>query len=94
MEAAIEALRKEEYRTRDIALAGAFVTLSADGSVRIERGFVRAGAATLLQFDNDVFTRLCVDSEQIDGTDSRAILPTNELELRADLGANYFEVVF
>ena len=38
----IEALRKEEYKPRDVALAGAFVTLSGDGSVRIERGFVRA----------------------------------------------------
>jgi ParB family transcriptional regulator, chromosome partitioning protein len=41
IEAAIEALRKEEYKARDIALAGAFVTLAGDGSVRIERGFVR-----------------------------------------------------
>jgi ParB family chromosome partitioning protein len=31
------------YKARDIALAGAFVTLSGDGSMRIERGFVRAG---------------------------------------------------
>ena len=42
IEAAIEALRKEEYAARDIALAGAFVTLAHDGSVRIERGLVRA----------------------------------------------------
>ena len=42
IEAAIEVLRREEYKARDIALAGAFVTLSGDGSVRIERGFVRA----------------------------------------------------
>jgi len=42
IEAAIEALSKEEYKARDIALAGAFVTLSGDGSVRIERGFVRS----------------------------------------------------
>ena len=42
IEADIEALRKEEYKARDIALAGAFVTLASDGSVRIERGFVRA----------------------------------------------------
>ena len=41
IEAAIEALRKEEYKARDIALAGAFVTLAHDGSVRIERGFIR-----------------------------------------------------
>jgi ParB family transcriptional regulator, chromosome partitioning protein len=42
IEAAIEVLHKEEYKARDIALAGAFVTLSGDGAVRIERGFVRA----------------------------------------------------
>ena len=42
IEAAIEALHKEEYKARDVALAGAFVTLSGDGSVRIERGYVRA----------------------------------------------------
>lgn len=41
IEAAIEALHREEYKARDIALAGAFVTLAGDGSVRIERGFVR-----------------------------------------------------
>jgi ParB family chromosome partitioning protein len=42
IEAAIEALRREEYKARDIALAGAFVTLAGDGSVRIERGFVHS----------------------------------------------------
>ena len=42
IEAAIEALHREEYKARDIALAGAFVTLAGDGSVRIERGLVRA----------------------------------------------------
>jgi ParB family chromosome partitioning protein len=42
IEAAIEALSKEEYKAQDVALAGAFVTLSGDGSVRIERGYVRA----------------------------------------------------
>ena len=42
IEAAIEALNKEAYATRDIAFAGVFVTLATDGSVRIERGFVRA----------------------------------------------------
>lgn len=40
--AAIEAMQKEEYRPRDIALAGAFATLAHDGSVRVERGFVHA----------------------------------------------------
>jgi ParB family chromosome partitioning protein len=40
IEAAIDALRKEEYKVRDIALAGAFVTMASDGSVRIKRGFV------------------------------------------------------
>jgi ParB family chromosome partitioning protein len=43
IEAAIEALRREEYKARDVALAGAFVALAGDGSVRIERGFVRSG---------------------------------------------------
>jgi ParB family chromosome partitioning protein len=42
IERAIEALRKESYTAKDIALAGAFVTLAGDGSVRIERGFIRA----------------------------------------------------
>jgi ParB family chromosome partitioning protein len=42
IEAAIESLRREEYKARDVALAGAFVTLAGDGSVRIERGFVRS----------------------------------------------------
>jgi ParB family chromosome partitioning protein len=42
IEAAIEALRREEYKARDLALAGAFVSLAGDGSVRIERGFVRS----------------------------------------------------
>jgi hypothetical protein len=42
IEAAIEALRREEYKARDLALAGAFATLAGDGSVRVERGFVRA----------------------------------------------------
>jgi ParB family chromosome partitioning protein len=42
VEAAIEALRREEYKPRDLAMAGAFVTLAGDGSVRIERGLVRA----------------------------------------------------
>lgn len=42
IEAAIEALHKEEYKARDVALAGAFVALAGDGSVRIERGFVRS----------------------------------------------------
>jgi ParB family chromosome partitioning protein len=42
IEAAVEAFCKEEYAARDVALAGAFVTLAGDGLVRIERGFVRA----------------------------------------------------
>jgi ParB family transcriptional regulator, chromosome partitioning protein len=41
IEAAVEAFCKQEYAARDLALAGAFVTLAGDGSVRIERGFVR-----------------------------------------------------
>jgi len=42
IEAAVEALNKQAYSERDVALAGAFVTLGHDGAVRIERGFVRA----------------------------------------------------
>jgi ParB family chromosome partitioning protein len=42
IEAAVETFCKEEYKPRDVALAGAFVTLANDGSVRIERGFVRS----------------------------------------------------
>jgi ParB family transcriptional regulator, chromosome partitioning protein len=41
IEAAIESLRREEYKPQDIARAGAFVFLAHDGRVRIERGFVR-----------------------------------------------------
>jgi hypothetical protein len=40
-DAAIEALHREEYKARDIAWAGTFVTLMGDGSVRIERDFIR-----------------------------------------------------
>jgi ParB family transcriptional regulator, chromosome partitioning protein len=43
IEAAVEALNKQAYGERDVALAGAFVTLGHDGAVRIERGYVRAG---------------------------------------------------
>lgn len=42
IEAAVAALQKEAYAERDLAVAGAFVTLAYDGSVRIERGFVRS----------------------------------------------------
>jgi ParB family transcriptional regulator, chromosome partitioning protein len=42
IEAAVEAFAKQEYAARDVALAGALVTLANNGSVRIERGFVRA----------------------------------------------------
>lgn len=42
IEAAVAALHKQEYAPRDVARAGAFVTLARDGSVRAERGLVRA----------------------------------------------------
>jgi ParB family chromosome partitioning protein len=42
LEMAVESLNKQAYSTRDVGVAGAFVTLARDGSVRIERGFVRA----------------------------------------------------
>jgi ParB family chromosome partitioning protein len=41
IEAAVAALCKEEYKAQDLALAGAFLTLAGDGSVRVERGYVR-----------------------------------------------------
>jgi ParB family chromosome partitioning protein len=41
IEAAVETCCKQQYAARDVALAGAFVALAGDGSVRIERGFVR-----------------------------------------------------
>src|ERR1700722_5511264 len=41
IEAAVAALCKEEYKPQDLALAGAFLTLAGDGSVRVERGYVR-----------------------------------------------------
>jgi ParB family chromosome partitioning protein len=42
IEAAVAALCKEEYKPQDLALAGAFLTLAGDGSVRVERGYIRA----------------------------------------------------
>jgi ParB family transcriptional regulator, chromosome partitioning protein len=42
IEAAIARLDRHEYTAKDLAFAGAFVTLAHDGSVRVERGFVRA----------------------------------------------------
>ncbi len=41
IEDAVAALNRQEYRKQDIMLAGAFVTLDHNGSVWIERGFVR-----------------------------------------------------
>jgi ParB family chromosome partitioning protein len=41
IEAAVAALCREEYKAQDLALAGAFLTLAGDGSVRVERGYVR-----------------------------------------------------
>jgi ParB family chromosome partitioning protein len=42
IETAIARLDRHEYTAKDLAVAGAFVTLAHDGSVRVERGFVRA----------------------------------------------------
>jgi ParB family transcriptional regulator, chromosome partitioning protein len=42
IEKAVEGLNREHYKARDVALAGTFVTLAGDGSVRVERGFVRS----------------------------------------------------
>ena len=41
LETAIEALRPERYRSEDIAICGAFVSLTQDGRLRVERGFLR-----------------------------------------------------
>jgi ParB family chromosome partitioning protein len=41
IEAAIDRLSKYAYRAKDLATAGAFVVLGHDGSIRIERGYVR-----------------------------------------------------
>ena len=41
IEAASESLQQQEYTAKDLAIAGAFVTLAGDGPVRVERGFVR-----------------------------------------------------
>jgi ParB family chromosome partitioning protein len=42
IETAMQGLAKEAYRPREVKLAGAFVTLGQDGSLRIERGYIRA----------------------------------------------------
>lgn len=41
IEAAIAALRREQYKPQDIARAGTFVFLAHDGTLRVARGFVR-----------------------------------------------------
>lgn len=41
LECAIEALDRHEFKGADFAIAGAIVTLSHDGEVRVERGLVR-----------------------------------------------------
>ena len=44
LEAELAALEAKEqvFRPEDIAMAGVVITLASDGSLRIERGFVRA----------------------------------------------------
>ena len=41
LEADIEAMRQERYRPEDVAICGAFVSLSTIGGLRVERGFLR-----------------------------------------------------
>jgi ParB family chromosome partitioning protein len=41
LEAEIETMRQERYRPEDIAICGAFVSLSTCGGLRVERGFLR-----------------------------------------------------
>jgi len=40
IEAAMQAFEKESFKPRNVALAGAFITLARDGSMHVERGFV------------------------------------------------------
>jgi ParB family chromosome partitioning protein len=75
----IEALRREEYKVRDIALAGAFVTLSGDGSVRIERGFVR-------REDEPESKAKPADQKNHSGKDADGLAPLSE-KLVAELTA-------
>ncbi len=79
IEAAIEGLRREEYKARDIALAGAFVTLSGDGSVRIERGFVR-------REDEPESKAKPADQKNHSGKDADGLAPLSE-KLVAELTA-------
>jgi ParB family transcriptional regulator, chromosome partitioning protein len=79
IEAAIETLRKEEYKARHIALAGAFVTLAADGSVRIERGFVRTE-------DEPKLKAKAEDQEKRPAKDADGLAPVSE-KLVAELTA-------
>lgn len=41
LETEIEAMRQERYRPEDVAICGAFVSLSTTGGLRVERGFLR-----------------------------------------------------
>jgi ParB family chromosome partitioning protein len=41
LKAEIETMRQERYRPEDIAICGAFVSLSTCGGLRVERGFLR-----------------------------------------------------
>ncbi|HEX4409025.1 MAG TPA: ParB N-terminal domain-containing protein [Xanthobacteraceae bacterium] len=42
IQTAIDALQKQEYRQKDIGIAGAFVSLAQDGCLRVDRGLVRS----------------------------------------------------
>ncbi len=79
IEAAIEALHREEYKAKDIALAGAFVCLAGDGSVRVERGYVRSE-------DEPESKTKAKDQKDSPAKDTNGLAPLSE-KLVADLTA-------
>jgi ParB family chromosome partitioning protein len=79
IEAAVAVLQREEYAQRDLALGGAFVTLAHDGSVRIERGFVRSE-------DDPKSKAKTADQENRPAKDADGLAPLSE-KLVAELTA-------
>jgi ParB family chromosome partitioning protein len=80
IEKAVEALNREQYKAKEVALAGAFVTLAGDGSVRIERGFVRTE-------DEPQSKAKTEDRKKADDKDADELAPLSE-KLVAELTAH------
>jgi ParB family chromosome partitioning protein len=78
IEAAVEAFNREAYKARDVALAGAFVTLAGDGSVRVERGFVRSG--------DEPKSKPAPDRKNAEANDADGLAPLSQ-KLAAELTA-------